>query len=410
MKKILLSSIALFSMAITQAQVSETLSTGNGYVNTSFYSLDNGEVSNVSNVDWEVAFSTSSFSSYIRINGGHGVELYTYPNGGISDWATVDISGIANWTALYNSEEQWDSGAFNASATGHPNYGWGNYNSVTHGVTGDSIFILKTLNGTYKKVLIESFEGGTWNFKYANIDGSNLVTEAISMANYTDKNYVYYSMDNASTIDREPNTGSWDFTVTRYQAWQPQGSYYPSVGILLNKGLKAREARNIDVNTALWGDYTEEENMNVIGFDWKSFNMGTMSYDIEDELSYFITDRAQNIWRIVMTGFDGSSAGGNVHFTKEMISAVSIDENESINVGVYPNPASSQVTFLYDNLTSEQATIKIVDLNGRVVYSNQFFGTNFNQQVIDVSNFSKGFYNVIVESNGRVGTQKLIIE
>lgn len=111
-----------------------------------------------------------------------------------------------------------------------------------------------------------------------------------------------------------------------------------------------------------------------------------------------------------MTGFDGSSAGGNVHFTKEMISAVSIDENESINVGVYPNPASSQVTFLYDNLTSEQATIKIVDLNGRVVYSNQFFGTNFNQQVIDVSNFSKGFYNVIVESNGRVGTQKLIIE
>ena len=93
-----------------------------------------------------------------------------------------------------------------------------------------------------------------------------------------------------------------------------------------------------------------------------------------------------------------------------MISAVSIDENESINVGVYPNPASTQVTFLYDNLSSEEATIKIYDINGRMVYSNQFFGTSFNQHVLDVSSFSKGFYNVIIESNERIGTQKLIIE
>lgn len=410
MKKILLSGIALFSIALSQAQTAETLSTGNGYVNSSFYSLENGEISNVSNTDWELSFSTSIYSTYIRINGGHGVELYTYPNGDTSDWATVDISGISGWNSLYNSDENWDSGAFNASATGHPNYGWGNYNNITHSVTGDSIFIVKTLNGTYKKLLIESFEGGNWNFKYANIDGSSLVTESVSMANYTDKNYVYYSLDNATTIDREPDTGTWDFVVTKYQAWQPQGSYYPSTGILLNKGLKAREARNVDVNVALWGDYSEEEKMNVIGADWKSFNMVTFSYDIEDDLSYFITDRAGNIWQIIMTGFDGSSAGGNVHFTKELISAVSIDENESINVGVYPNPASTQVTFLYDNLSSEEATIKIYDINGRMVYSNQFFGTSFNQHVLDVSSFSKGFYNVIIESNERIGTQKLIIE
>jgi len=410
MKKIILSSIALFAVAMTQAQVSETLSTGNGYTNSSFYSLDNGEVSNVSNEDWELAFSTSQFSSYIRINGGKGVELYSYPDGDTSNWATVDITNVANWTKLYNSEEEWDNGAFNRSSTGHPNYGWGNYNNITHAVAGDSLFIIKTLNGDYKKLWIQSIDAGTWNFKYANIDGTSMSSESIASSNYSDKNFFYYSLDNSVVVDREPATGTWDFVVTKYQAAQPQGGYYPSTGVLLNKGLKAREARGVDVNTALWGDYTEEEKINVLGADWKSYNMTDHIYDIESDLSYFITDRAENIWRIIFTGFDGPTAGGNVHFTKELISAVSIDENKSINLGIYPNPASSQVTLLYDNLTSAQATIRIVDINGRMIYSEQFMGTNFNQQVLDVSNFSKGFYSVIIESNDRVGTQKLIIE
>lgn len=409
MKRIILSTLSLIALNTVNAQqVSDVVSTGAGYTNSVFYSLENGEVANVSNEDWDVAFNTSLFGVDIRINDGKGVELYTYPNGDTADFMTLDTAGIAGWTPNYNSSESWDYGAFNDGANGGSfDYGWGVYNSTTHYVTGDSVFVIKTLAGAYKKIWIESLASGHYNYKYSDIDNSNMVSESIQLSTYSDKNYFYYSLDNGTVIDREPATGTWDFVATKYLAPQPQGGYYSSTGVLTNRGLKTREARNTPTASALWGDFTEEEAIDVMGYDWKSFNMTTYSYDIEADLSYFISDRAGNIWHIIFTGFGGSSTG-DIEFTKEMISAVSIEENNAINLGLYPNPASSQVTLLFE--TEESSIVSIYDLQGKVVYSNEFFGTGFNQQVLDVSNLNAGIYNVTIQSENKIGTQKLIIE
>ena len=56
------------------------------YTNQSFYSLENGEVANLNNTDWDLAFSTATMSSTIRINAGIGTELYSYPLGDTTDW------------------------------------------------------------------------------------------------------------------------------------------------------------------------------------------------------------------------------------------------------------------------------------------------------------------------------------
>ncbi len=409
MKRILLSALSLIALnSVSAQQVSDMISTGAGYTNAVFYSLEDGEVANVSNEDWDLAFNTSVFAVDIRINGGKGVELYTYPDGDTSDFANVDITNIASWTQNHNSSRSWDYGAFNVGATSSQfDYGWGAYNPTTHYVTGDSIYVIKTLSGDYKKLWIQTLANGHYNFKYADINGSNLVSESVQLSNYSDKNYFYYSLDNSTVIDREPATGTWDFVAMKYMAPQPQGGYYSSTGVLTNRGLKTREARNIDPAVALWGDFTEEEDIDVMGFDWKAFDMSTFSYIIESDLSYFVADRAGNIWQIIFTGF-GGSANGNIEFTKEMISAVSIEEKDAINLGLYPNPASNQVTFLYD--LEDDAAITIYDLQGKAVYSNEFYGAGFNQQTIDVSFLNSGIYNVVIKSENRIGTQKLIIE
>ena len=411
-RKILLglATIAIIYSAQAQ-QTTEMVSTGVGYTNSSFYSLENGEVANVSNENWDLAFNTSAYAVDIRINGGKGVELYTYPNGDTTDWMNVDITNIANWTPNYNSNEYWELGAFNVNATGSSgDYGWGTYNSVTHHVTGDSIYVIKTLAGTYKKLWIVSLANGQYNFKYADINNSNEVVESITLANYADKNYFYYSIDNGTVIDREPSAGTWDLVITKYLAAQPQGGYYPSTGVLTNKDLKTREARNVSPATALWGDYTEEDKINVIGYDWKSFNMTTSSYDIVPDLSYFVTDRAGNIWHLVFTGFDGASTG-NIYFTKKMISSVSIDEqNTSINIGVYPNPATEQFNLIFDNELGSNTTIKIMDLNGKVVFSQTSNAVGLVNTSISLANFSKGFYTIIVANGEKIGVQKLIVE
>lgn len=410
MKKTILSIFGICALVLTQAQqTSDVITTGAGNTLDVFYSLQNGAVSSVSNENWDIAFNTNMMAADIRINGGKGVELYAYPHGDISDFSSVDTAGIASWTQLFNSSETWDIGAFNANATGATfDYGWGAYNMSSHSVVGDSLFVIKTLAGDYKKIWIESLIGGNYNFKFANLDNTGLTIKSVTLSTYGTKNYFYYSIDNDLVIDREPANTTWDFVATKYNAPHTQLGHFPSTGILTNRGVKTREARNIDVTVASWPNFVEEEKIDVIGTDWKIYDMTTHTYGIQDELSYFVTDKSGNIWQIIFTAYTSST--GEIEFTKEMISAVSIDENNAINLGLYPNPTSSQVTFLYDNLSEDMATVTVYDLQGKIVYSTIFNGEGFNQQTVDVSFLNAGIYSVTIQSESRVGTQKLVIQ
>lgn len=411
MKKIILSIISFATITATQAQqVSDMVSTSSG-IKSVFYSLANGEVSAPSNEVWDLAFNTNLFEANIRINGAKGVELYAYPAGDTSDFMTLDTTGLSTWESLHNSTERWQDGAFNANATSAVfDFGWGVYNSSTNTVNGDSLFVVKTITGEVKKLWLKSLTSGGYNFKYSNLDNSDMIDESVLLANYSNKNYFYYSLDNNIAIDREPAKSEWDFVATVYNEFQTQqGVHYPVTGILTNKGVNTREARNTDVTTASWSNFPEGNTIDVIGSDWKTFNMTTFTYDIEADLSYFITDQVGNIWQVIFTDFGGSLTG-NIDFTKEMISAVSIDENVGINLGIYPNPTTNQVTLLYDNSIEDKAMVTILDLQGKTVYSNEFRGEGFNQHTLDVSFLTAGVYNVLITTTNRVGSQKLVVQ
>ena len=75
MNRFFLSLTLLFCVQINAQNNQISLSPS--YANQSFYSLQNGEVLNSTNNDWDIAFHTDIFSSTIRINDGQGVELFT---------------------------------------------------------------------------------------------------------------------------------------------------------------------------------------------------------------------------------------------------------------------------------------------------------------------------------------------
>ena len=137
--------LSLFS--INTYSQNQSVSLNQAYTQQSFYSMENGEILNISNEDWDIAFSTESFASTIRTNDGKGVELYTYQLGDTSSWNSIDNSVINNLTELmFNSDTSWEYGAFDINQTGGFDYGWGIYNVQTHHLLGDSIFIIKTVN------------------------------------------------------------------------------------------------------------------------------------------------------------------------------------------------------------------------------------------------------------------------
>ena len=178
-----------------QAQTVQ-ISMGNNYANQIFYSMQNGEIKNISNDNWDLAFTTDQYASTIRTNDGKGVELYTYHLGDTSDWQNMTVSIINNLSSgMYNSEISWYDGAFENNSLGHPDYGWGVYNMINHNVTGDSLYIIKTINGNWKKIWIQELTtAGEYIFKFANLDGSNEITQSILKTNYTDKNFIYLSL------------------------------------------------------------------------------------------------------------------------------------------------------------------------------------------------------------------------
>jgi len=300
---------------LTGESGSETISMGSGYANDIFYSLKNGVAATVPRTNWDIAFQTGSWSSTIIINSGAGVRLFAYPGGDISAWGNVNITGIESWKAMNNSDTTWVLGAFERYALGHPDYGWGIYNSLSHDVVGDSIFIIQLQDQSYRKLAItrKVSVDNKYIFRFAMTDGSGEITDTVDCKPYSDKNFVYYSFSSRNTIDREPPVNNWDFLVTRYLEFIPDGTGgfvpYPVIGILSNSAIRSAQMDNVDPTVT---DYTSANfvtAMNEIGSDWKSFNMNLNQWTVLNNRVYYIKDRQPVVFKIVFKSFSGSQAG-----------------------------------------------------------------------------------------------------
>lgn len=396
------------AFGISKAQVTDTVSVGSGYVNEVFYSLQNGEVSSEERAEWDIAFSVSSSGSTILTNGGMGTELYQYPNGDISHWSTLDTAGLSNWGALFNSDTSWAVGAFNNFSEGF-DVGWGNYNIITHHVTGDSLFVIKLGDENYKKLWIEKLASGKYTFKYANLDGTQEVSDSIVKTDYINKNFAYYSIQNQQALDREPENTSWDLLFTKYVRQTP--SVYGVTGVLSNIGVKTAEVSGVVVGTA---DHTTAgfgSNISEIGYDWKSYVFGA-GYQIQDSLTYFVQDVDSNIYEMVFTGF-GGSADGNFIFTKEMIFNVGVDENQPniAQFGLYPNPASNFVEMVYAVSEEKPTEFNVFDLSGKRIFTTALNPTvGLNQYEFDITGFHKGIYLVVLSNADHAVQEKLVVQ
>ena len=385
------------------------ISLNSGYTNQSFFSMQNGEVINISNDDWDLAFSTDAYSATIRTNDGKGVELYTYHLGDTSSWNNINTSTtniLIN--PMYNSDINWNHGAFDTNQTVGFDYGWGVYNLQNHHIIGDSLFIIKSINGNWKKLWLERKVSGEYQFKYANLDGTNKISQNILATNYANKRFIYFSLDNNIVIDREPISSDWDITFTKYIT-PVQGMPYAVTGVLSNIGIKVAQADNIS-SPINYTDYTAhnfEQTINTIGYDWKTYQG---SYVVDPNRCYFVKDYQQNIWRLVFTGFDGTSTG-NIQFNTELLSTTLINDIDNWKLmSIYPNPAlqNENITLVYD-MRNENSVITIYDISGRIVYTSQLDKKGLKTHTIASHNLETGSYIISVNSNGKTYHERLII-
>ncbi len=296
----------------------DSLTMGVRYSNDVYYSLADGIISTPSRTEWDIAFYTNPQTSTIITNDGNGVLLYVWPYGNKSNWETVSatIDSLVNYTPLFNtySDTTWQQGAFDKNALGHPDYGWGVYNSTTHSVVGDSIHIIKLSDGTAKKLLIEKRDASnnTFYIKFANLDGTEEISAEINCADHLDKNLIHFSIKNNLVIAHEPAKATWDLQFTKY--WDESIPYIVT-GVLSNNNILVAQMMDTDTSNNDYATATYSKVLNTIGSDWKTLNNETFTYVVNENQLYFIKDLNNKYYKMVFTKFAGSSTG-NIEYVK----------------------------------------------------------------------------------------------
>lgn len=404
--------------------------TGASYVNDVYYNLENGIDTTVARENWDIAFTVQpiKYNVTILINSAAGVELYTYPLGDTADWETLDTTGM-EWSPMYNSLETLEEGAFSTHATEHPDYGWGIYNDLSHMIAGDSLFVIKTVSGTYKKLAIIKMNpnpmANTWEFKYANLDSTDEQSVLLNSGEYETKSFVYYSLDNDETLDREPPSADWDMLFTKYTDYIEYTPASDVSGILTNEDhIVVQEVRETALDQSTFVSFEDtafSPEIGIIGYDWKRLNYQTFSFELIDTVVYFIkkyTETESNgmkaagtdstYYKIYFTDFTGMSEG-KYTFIQEKLSAVSTGNPGMIQMfQVYPNPASEYVNVVFD-YTGETG-IQIIDMTGRTVHSIVHNAGGFTSLSLDIARLEPGLFFLKVNTGNETGVLRFIKE
>lgn len=415
MNKAILSFLLLITV-ITQAQttVFDTVSISAQYKNAVFYKLGNGDKVSTSNTDWHLAFSVQKVqfpsntlpSVTIRYNGGNGVNLFQKA---FNDTAffSADTSGFATFTKLYDSDSNLDTGSFNNGLNiSQFDYGWGVYNTTTKNISGRSVYFLQLPSGIKKLRIVELTYDTLWHVQYANLDNSNLQTVAIPKRLYQGKLFAYLNLETNAVSDKEPNSSDWDLLFHKYNARDVVGfDAYASVGVWSNKGVEVAKATNFDVNSNDFSSFPFSKKLNAIGRDWKEYQ--APNWILQDSLAYFVKDKSGKIFKIVFTGFEGSSTG-KIIFNKTLLQTSNIAETNSAKIACYPNPATNWLNIVADNV-AENAVLSLTDLAGKEIFKTVLGNEVFQAFKVDLSSVNNGFYIASIEQNGNKVQQRVVV-
>jgi len=219
---------------------------------------------------------------------------------------------------------------------------------------------------------------------------------------HVNKNFVAYDLETNQVVDREPAKESWDLLFTKYMGLYGGTTPYAVTGVLNNIGSTVNRFYPVAPEYSDWSAAPFSENREVIGWDWKTFDMGTFSYIIADSLIYFDSTRSGNIQKLWFTGFSGS-ASGKFFFNKQVISGTGIQAVLPASLQFRPNPASGTITL---ELPSD-GILTITDLTGKQLISQQVSTAGWYE--VSLESLPTGIYLVRFVNGHQVLSNRLVV-
>ena len=436
MKKTLTIFAALISLSYSIAQTweSDSVTMGAGYQNQLYYKMGAGIAGSSRVTNWDLAHNSSLRDNALRINHMAGLELYNYPKGDNTSWASFDTTGSYTWKALYNSLHKGNIGAFNQSvdASNVWDFSWGIYNSSSHVVEGDSLYLILRKDPTGRILEASKFmpisqpSNGDFIFKMASIDGSNEVNDTIRQADAQGQNYKYYSFAGVNTRPlREPNSLDWDISFTRYYApaYDPMNRVfvmYPTMGVESNSNTRIAKVfgktatdRAGEMDGITRNYYSSlTDSLTAIGSDWKSYNRDLFKFEVKDNQLYMVESRLPGdsaYYLIEFTGFEGTATGKIVFNTYKLKNTVSVKNLALGELSLYPNPANNFAIISLKNARVNNAVLSINDMTGKQIMQESFKVNGLFAYKINTNELKSGVYQITLISGSNSLSQKLVV-
>ncbi len=436
-KTLILSALSICSILEISAQTADTVTMSPGYTRQVFYKMGVGEAGSTLVSNWDIAHNSNTRDNALRLNHMNGLVAYLYPKGDNTAWSSFDTSGSYTWPGLYNSLDKMHVGAFNQSVdkSNMWDFGWGVYNSGSHTVQGDSIYLLLKRNGSgaitnaYKFMPIEQKTNGDFIFKIADVNGSNEYQDTLFQKDANSQHFKYFTLGTKARNVREPGKTDWDFTFTRYYApaYNPgtqKFEMYPTMGVESNLTTKVAEVDGKsfsqysadDIHHLARTHYTSlSNNFTEIGSDWKTFNSTTNSFDVNSNKLFVMETRdAQNdsaYYVLWFTRFVGS-ASGEIEFNyKKLDNTISASHPSIGTVSVFPNPSSiGNIIVTIQSTNTNALNLNLLNLEGKVVASKVIESAIFSATSLNTTNLPAGVYILNINNGKTSSNQKVIID
>ncbi len=275
---------------------------GEDYHDQIFYDFEKGYPVYTSAINcWDLAFEASPTGFHVFMNGGKDMWVYNTHQ--------TDIKAVLEPPKIKAGEWQFDSPSGLPDSTAI-----GNWKKSRR--AGSDVYVVKMnpahFKDTFKKIVLVDYSTTEYQMIIGDLRSTN--TKMVRIPKDDKYNFAYFSFDDGGkVVYPEPPKDSWDIVFTRYRYIYYYLNNFPYLvsGVLLNPYKTTAFADStsgyeaVTINSVATAKFLK--NRDVIGFDWKYYDIPNGKYTVNKKKAYVLNTRQGQFWKIRFLDFYNSA-------------------------------------------------------------------------------------------------------
>jgi hypothetical protein len=274
----------------------QTLNMGSNYEFQFFYNLKSQQVVHISRVaSWDLAFESGFDGKQVLINGGNNMAALR-----------TNVNFFSQINRTYCEGKKW---SLDDPKGGNGCSVFGEWDATPD--SRDKVYVLRmdAVGNNYRKLKIKSATNFGYVIEVADIDAA-FGTE-IFVEKQANSNFTYFDLSLLQVVQNiEPAPETWDIVFTRYGHTfydEDPPLLYAVTGVLLNpmSTLALKDSINnfYELNENSLSEGSLSKDRNVIGFDWKEYNIDKGVYEVKQQYNYIVKTKENNYFKLRFIDF-----------------------------------------------------------------------------------------------------------